>query len=87
MRDSKHDQEEFMEDFSELAVPDVIDYNLNSKILGMVCVSHADPKLKCYFFLLVLFVGLFSGKKSIKEGHHFSSSNNHFYHALYESGI
>ncbi|RIA97181.1 uracil-DNA glycosylase-like protein [Glomus cerebriforme] len=37
--------------------------------------------------LNVLFVGLFSGKKSIKERHHYSSSNNDFYYALYESGM
>ncbi|CAG8467912.1 2531_t:CDS:2 [Funneliformis mosseae] len=31
--------------------------------------------------------GLFSGKKSIKERHHYSSFNNYFYYALYKSGM
>ena len=38
--DSKHDQES-MGDFSELAVPDVIDYNLNGMIIGIPRMSLA----------------------------------------------
>ncbi|CAG8448795.1 17260_t:CDS:2 [Acaulospora morrowiae] len=37
--------------------------------------------------LKVLFVSLFSGKKSMSTGHHFSSSLNHFYDCLVESGL
>ncbi|CAG8509437.1 5790_t:CDS:2 [Diversispora eburnea] len=37
--------------------------------------------------LNVLFVSLFSGKKSLSTGHHFSSPLNYFYDCLTESGL
>ncbi|CAG8468599.1 6240_t:CDS:2 [Acaulospora colombiana] len=58
-----------------LAVADVIDYGLK---------EGARPEL---IFLIVIFVNLFSGKKSVSTGHHFSSSLNHFYDCLMEGGL
>ncbi|RIB01375.1 uracil-DNA glycosylase-like protein [Gigaspora rosea] len=61
---------------------------LGSKQLESVAVdkNHPVPDIIGYS-LNVIFVGLFSGKKSVSTGHHFSSPFNHFYDCLFESGL
>ncbi|CAG8718863.1 32473_t:CDS:2, partial [Gigaspora margarita] len=64
---------------------------LESKQLESVTVAVIDKNLPVPdiidYNLNVIFVGLFSGKKSVSTGHHFSSPFNHFYDCLFESGL